>query len=56
MKMQLPVTISFWCLVWLGLAYAWEDASTAHKLPARVFPHSAAVSGEIDIIMVFCQF
>lgn len=42
--MQLPVTVSFWCLVWLGLAYTWEDESTAHKLPACVFSHSAAVS------------
>lgn len=56
MKMQLPVTISFWCLVWLDSAHTWEDTSTAHKLPARVFAHSAAVSWEIHIIMVFCQF
>lgn len=53
MKKQLPVTISFSCLVWLDSAYAWEDASTAHKLPAGVFTLTAVVSWEIHF---FCQF
>lgn len=44
MKTQLPVTVSFWRLVWLDSAYAREDASSAHKLPARVFTRTTAVS------------
>lgn len=53
MKKQLPVTISFSCLVWLDSAYAWEDAPTAHKLPAAVFTLTAVVSWEIHFIYQF---
>lgn len=54
MKMQLPVTISSRRLVSPRLA--WEDAATAHKLPACPFPRRTAVPWEIHNSIVFCQF